>query len=896
MKLFRPLVFSIIFLSLYSVSSAATVAIDSNAVRWADSVLCGLSLEQQAAQVIVARVPLQMTEKQERKFRRQIADWEVGGVCFFAGTTASQLQLTQRLQAESRIPLMICLDAESGVGMRLTDVPPLPCQMMLGAMPRSADSLVTAMGVLMGRQCRQMGVHVNFAPVVDVNTNPLNPIIGRRSFGQDPDQVACRASLLMQAMQAQDVMAVAKHFPGHGDTDADSHLLLPVVRQPRSYIDSVLLIPFQRLIHDGVGGCMIAHLYVPALDTNRQRPSTLSNPIVEGLLRSTMEFDGLVFTDGMDMKAVSDRYDAGTAAVMAIQAGNDVLLLPPDIDEAIKSLVKTAKRDPLFRKRLGQCCRRILLHKYQFKSSLPQTSFCVSREDDLTYNIALRSVTLLRTQSRYVGRRFDLTTSSEKNLLPFLLSLPDTVPVTICVYDAPYLLNRVQPILDSARQPLNLVVAYQDLPAVRRAVDTLLHHAGCFEGRLPVALAAYPMGYGLDSLAPTPVVTPLQPFEKQYPQYAAAIDSIVQMGIERHAYPGCQLLIISHDSVLLDRCYGNLTYDGEAPVLPSTRYDLASVTKVAATTLAVMRLVQEKRIGLDDKLSRHLRYLRFTDKRNITLREVLSHCARLQPGDASWRKLLDDETLCRRYASDSLPDITETVLKGIVKSSRIPEKHKMVYSDLGFILLGDLVKTLSGVSIDRYVDSCFYSPMHLTHMGFSPLMHGVDKDSIAPTEYDTLLRGGLICGTVHDPTAAAMGGVAGHAGLFANASDVGKLCTMMLHEGIYHGDTLIMPEVFRSFNQRYFAGYGNRRALGFDKPLFQPTPTGNTAVSVSQSSFGHTGFTGTMIWMDPANQLVFVFLSNRVCPQTRPNVLADLNIRTDIQELVYRALATSGTD
>lgn len=860
------------------------------AERWADSVMHRLKLRQQAAQVVVARVPINMTERQQRKFLSNIQDWQVGGVCFFAGTTELQKFLTQQLQDDSRIPLMICLDAETGVGMRLTDVPKLPSQMLLGAMPIEADSLLEKMGMLMGFQCRQLGVHVNFAPVVDVNTNPLNPIIGTRSFGQDHRNVAHKATLLMLGMQRQGVMAVAKHFPGHGDTDADSHVQLPMVRHSRQHIDSVLLYPFRHLFNAGVGGCMVAHLHIPSLDTNRQVPSSLSPWVVDKLMRQQMHYEGLVFTDGLDMKAVSDNYDPGKASCMALLAGNDVLLLPADIEVAIDSLVKRADKDTTFRRVLRQRCRRVLMAKYHQIVAPQPVAQPMCDVNDLTYRLALNGVTLLRSDTACLGRRLDVTAANYKEVMAVLDNMPDTAVVTLCVYGSPYLLNKMQRSVSPTR-PTTLVVAYDNLADVRRAVDTLLACRGGFVGRLPVDVTGYPMGSGLDSLAPLPPQPVLQPLQRLHPEIAAAIDSVVQMGLDRHAYPGCQLLVLHHDSVLYEQCYGRMTYDSTSlPVTPHTRYDLASVTKMAATTMAVMRLVQEGKVKLDDKMSKYLRYLRFTNKRSITVREVLSHCAGLQAGDAYWRGVMEDEDLRRAYASDTLPDITEKVLHGIASSKRIREKYKMVYSDLGFILLGDLVKKVSGVRLDRYVDSCFYRPLGLQHTCFNPLLHGVAKDSIAPTEYDTVFRGGVICGTVHDPNAAAMGGVAGHAGLFGNAEDMGRICQLLLHEGVLDGDTLLKPATVQSFNQRYFSQYGNRRALGFDKPLFNPSASGNTAVSVSQRSYGHTGFTGTMIWVDPDKELVFVFLSNRVYPNTHPNLLANLNIRTDIQELIYQAI------
>ena len=726
--------------------------------NWIDSVMQTLTLDQRIAQLMVVRVPLDMDDRQAKAFSEVMNGYGVGGVCFFAGTAERQVSLTRRFQKDARVPLMVCIDAEWGLGMRLKDLYSFPRNARFGLLSNNADSIVYRMGEEIGRQCREMGVHVNFAPVADINSNPDNPVIGTRSFGTDPERVAQLAIMYALGQQSQGVMAVAKHFPGHGDTDKDSHLELPVINHPLAYIDTVDLHPFRRLFAAGVGGVMVAHLQVNAYDS--LHPSTLSPAIVDGLLKGTMGFDGLVITDGMDMKGITNSYGGGRAELMAMLAGNDVLLLPPNVQEAIETIKTAAVQSDSVRRIVDYHCRRVLKAKYH-----------------------------------YVRPYADAA-----------IRVPDASHNTVC---------------DDIVTDLNLNID-------RR------------------------------------------------------IDSIVTGAIEQHAMPGCQIAVMHKGRLVIDRCYGHLTYDSNAaPVAPNTLYDLASLTKVCATTLAVMHLVDKGQVKLDDKLSRYLPYLKGTDKAHITVKQALSHCAGLKAYDALWQ--ITDER-------DSIPLL--------VAASQLNADNSYCYSDFGFILLADMVERVTGQQLDDYVEEHFYDPMGLATTTFNPLdnsqFHGVpsalpttpdSKLNIAPTEQDSLR--GLICGTVHDPNAYAMDGVSGHAGLFSTAADVAVIMQMLLNGGELDGRRYLKQKTVETFTRRHFERQGNRRALGFDKQLFTPSPNAQVCPEASQASYGHTGFTGTMLWVDPDYDLIYVFLSNRVHPSATPNRLAQLNVRTDIQSLIY---------
>ena len=490
---------------------------------------------------------------------------------------------------------------------------------------------------------------------------------------------------------------------------------------------------------------MVAHLQVNAIDS--LRPASLSPAVVKGCLKTGLGFDGMVITDGLDMKGVTNSYAPGEAELIALMAGNDLLLLPPDIPTALATIKSAADTSATLRELVDYHCRRVLQLKQRLV--LPRQKQPLQAPDE--------------------GRR-----SFSKALVSAL-----------------------------------------NLNTDRR------------------------------------------------------IDSIVSAAIEAHAMPGCQIVVMHHGRVVLDRCYGTLTYDSTSTLVArETVYDLASLTKVAATTLAVMKLYETGEIGLDDRLSRYLPYLKATDKKAITVREALSHCAGLKAFDALWQRTSNRDSLLL-----------------LVAQSRLNPTKAYCYSDFGFILLADMVERISGQRLDQYVSHHFYQPMGLATTTFLPLENGIPLASVAPTENDSLR--GQICGTVHDNNAYAMGGVSGHAGLFSNARQVAQLMQMVLDGGTYRGRRYLKRETIDTFTSRHFEQQGNRRALGFDKPLFNPTANGPTAPEASQSSFGHTGFTGTMLWVDPEYQLVYVFLSNRVHPSSTPNLLARLNVRTDIQSLIY---------
>jgi beta-glucosidase-like glycosyl hydrolase/CubicO group peptidase (beta-lactamase class C family) len=898
-----------------------------------------------------------------------VRTWNVGGVCFFKGTPTRQASLTNRFQKAAKTPLLIAIDAEWGLGMRLDSAFAFPRPMTLGAVRN--DSLVYRVACAIAGDCRRMGIHINLAPVVDINNNPSNPVINSRSFGEDRLKVAEKGQMFMKGLQDNNILSTAKHFPGHGDTDTDSHLSLPVISHSRQRLDSVELFPYRRLIPEGLGGIMIAHLYVPALDTSGNTPTTLSGNVGNTLLREEMGFRGIIITDALDMKGVTLFHKPGEIEVKALLAGNDILLLPQDVATAVNALRQAVDSGIVSHELIDRECRKILTLKYRAGlSSLspvdtsglypdlnPESSEALTRE---VYKAA---ATLVKNNDRILPVRFldrrDIAVLSigdtcatrfqemiakyapskdfnlpadfrpqekdsvVKKLDPFNLliigihgtsSLPakqfgisnqaltliDSLSryrkVVLDIFGSPYSLGLL-------KEPSNLeaiAISYQDVPASGDASAQAIFGGIPFSGQLPVTGSPlFPVASGL-STEPTRLEYVLPEETGIDPAALKKIDSLVQSGIDSRAYPGCQILFAKDGKVFYEKAFGHPRYEDTVAVSLDDLYDIASLTKVAATTLAVMKLSEEGKLLLDEALGKYLPEVRGSNKEKLTIREILAHQAGLQTWIPFYEKTLvdgkPDPRIYRADSSGAFPvrvadslyirrDYPDSVFATIINSPLRPVRDYK-YSDLGFYLLLKVVEKLTGEPFEEYVSRQFYRPLGLQTMTFHPLWY-CPRSRIIPTETDTVFRNRTLRGDVHDPGAAMLGGVSGHAGLFSDAGDLAVILQMLLNDGSYGGKQYFLPSTVREFTRVQFPEKGNRRGLGFDKPLPASTPDGPACESASPGSFGHSGFTGTYIWADPSANLIYVFLSNRVYPDSKNNRITEMNIRTRIHQEMY---------
>jgi len=945
--------------------------------RRIDSIINTMTVREMIAQLIWVPAWAGDAEDNFRQVEELVIKYGIGGVIFFEGNTEAQIDFTRRLDSVSRIPLIIAQDAEWGTGMRLKEVEDFPYQMTLGAL--QDDSLIYRMGAAIAWQCREIGVNLNLAPVADVNNNPLNPVINYRSFGEDPQKVAEKAVMYMKGLQDNGVMACAKHFPGHGDTDVDSHTGLPVITGDRRRFNAVELVPFRRLSEEGVGSVMSAHINVPALDATPRLPSTFSRKVITGLLKEKIGYKGLVLTDAMNMAGATLTYPSGIADAEALKAGNDVIEYSTDPVKAIAEIALRVERLEIGVDEIRSRCEKVLAAKLWLSDAdridhsssgkalkIPSSAnpalirdlyagamTLIENKDTLIpvgrldkVNIATVAVNRLamtefqRMTDRYTNadhfyidpeneqaaeyvfsklRDYDIViagicgltqkpsssygvTQPLRNVVSRLAELDKSV---ILWFGNPYGVAN----LDLKVRPSAMLIAYQDNNYTQQTSVQVIFGALGASGRLPVTInAGYHEGYGIK----TPGSLRLQ---YGFPENAglssvilnSKVDSIVKSGLDSLAYPGCQVLIARKGIVVLNKCYGFHLYDSTEAVNENDLWDLASVTKVSAGTPSLMLLDDRGLFDPDETLGHYLPWYRFSDKGDMVMRDILTHQAGLKSWIPFWKSTLkEDSTFRSGIFSDfhnrkfALP-VTDSMymnrhyLKEMFKEIRDSEKgsRKYVYSDLAFILSAEIIESLTDSTIDKFAPQNIYRPIGAFNITYNPL-EKYPKDRIVPTEYDSLFRKQLLRGTVHDEGAAMLGGVSGHAGLFATGNDLLKLIEMYRRGGEYGGVRVLSPEVLKEYTRVQYPENENRRGLGFDKPMLPndtiPPEEIYPCPSASPSSFGHSGFTGTFVWVDPEAELSYVFLSNRVYPTRNNNKISDLLIRGHILQAAYDAI------
>ena len=965
----RPLSLVCLLISLHCFSQQVSSV---GAARWVDSVFKSLSEDQRIAQLMVVRMASLDGRRvvfYEKEVKEAIQKYNIGGVCLFQGGPTKQATLINGMQAIAKTPLLISIDAENGLGMRMDSIIPLPRQMMIGAI--DDPSLIYQYGRLVGEQCKRMGIHMNYAPVIDVNNNPANPVINDRSFGEDKYKVAMLGIQYMRGLQDVGVMACAKHFPGHGDVSVDSHYDLPVVTKSKTDMDSLELYPFRQIVKAGIASVMVAHLSIPSLDNKKNIASSISKNIVNGLLRKELGFNGLIITDALDMQGIAKYFPAGEISVKALEAGNDMLCLPGDIPGSIRKIKESIKKKNLTWEQINERVRKVLTAKYQYGLSTLKPVDLINLTNDLNAKtvemhrqIAQRSITLLRNEDQAIfplakGRRiaylgiglnkdnefakqirdeydahvyyFDYGLKQEmvKPMLDVLKNRYDVVIIGVHRYNRfPAnnfgISNAAKSLIDSIQRQNRtitmvfgnpyairdmcnsriIVACYQDDEITQQTAIDLLGGRFLAKGKLPVTVC--PSFKSGDGIVFNRLLQQVRPADLGFTMSSLTkIDSIVDDAIRAHAIPGGVVLVAKDGKIAYERAFGYMGYDSTEPVYPETVYDLASLTKIMATTISVMKLYDDGKLDLNKKLVDYLPWTRGSNKENLVIWDVLLHQAGLKawipfyietldslqdkkPSDIYYATTPDSIHVTRVAENVYLRrDWTDTIYNRILQSS-VTNIGNYIYSDLDFIFLGKIVESISGMTLDQYVQKTFYGPLRLASTAFRPRDHFA-LNNIAPTEAEPIFRRQLLRGDVHDPGAAMFGGIAGHAGLFSDAYDIAVLCQMLLNGGKMNG-----IRFFKKSTVDYFTAYhaNSRRGLGFDKPerdnyiRIEPYPT----LSASPQTFGHTGFTGTCVWVDPAQNLIFIFLSNRVYNNGDVNRFLRMNVRPKVHELIYQSL------
>lgn len=937
---------------------------DKTCVKWVDSVYNSLTQEERIGQFFMLPAYTQGKDYNMDTVLALVKRGKAGGVIFFKGNPTAQAMWTQKLQDSAKVNCFIAIDGEWGLSMRLDSTVVYPRQMTLGAIEN--NHLIYEMGIQIGQQCKRLGMNINFAPSVDINSNANNPVINERSFGENKFKVALKGVEYALGMQDVGILASAKHFPGHGDTDKDSHKELPAVSKSAGAMDSTELYPFKILFNNGVGSVMVAHLNVPSLDTTPGVAASLSYKITSNLLRDTLGFKGLAFSDALNMKGVSRYYKPGTVDSIAFMAGCDILVFSEDATQGVAKIKATVDSACISQEELEGRVKRVLAYKYMLglnrpqristdnlyadlnntearalsrklyekaitiavnqDSMLPLRNFAgkkiaslsigcngISTYQSSIYQYAEMSLfnqvnehstdiyKLADTLSKFdlviidlhgmvraAGRDYNVSEETRK----FVEQLSGRTKVILTVFGNPFSLRFFQYL------PW-LMCAYEDLDVTNQAAADALFGAMPVSGRLPVTASAT-LKEGTGFISDTVYRMRLTPAQQGLPASTLVqMDDIINAAIAKKAFPGCQLLVAQNGEVLLNKAYGNKTYELKDAAQTTDMYDLASITKVAATTLAVMKLYEEKKIDLNDQVSEYLKLPRGATIKHLHLKDILTHQAGLKPFFAFWKETVGanaekyyrktPETGFTLQVADSLfirNDFPDSMWH-MMACSEVDDKPKYVYSDLDFYILQKIVEAVTHEKLDAYVGRMFYEPMGLTRMQFKPL-NTFPRERIAPTENDSLFRAQIVRGYVHDPGAAMYGGVAGHAGLFGNAEDLAQLFQMLLNGGVYNGKRLLKDSTIAHFITRQ--SKISRRGLGFDKPEPDVSKSSPCSDNTPLSVFGHTGFTGTCVWADPENNLVYVFLSNRVYPNAENNLLVKLSVRTDLQEAIYKAL------
>lgn len=943
---------------------------DKKEAHWVDSVLRTFTLDEKIGQMIMVRVYANDPKSRVDSITKDICEYNLGGLIFFKGGPVGQAKMTNYYQNIAKTPLFIAIDGEWGLGMRMKDSTiSFPKQMTLGAI--QDDKLIYEMGKEIAREFRRVGLTINFAPVVDINSNPKNPVINTRSFGEDKDNVAKKGIAYTKGMQDGGLLGSAKHFPGHGDTDKDSHKTLPVISHTLNQIDNIDLYPFKQMISAGVSSVMVAHLFIPALEKKDKLASSLSKNIITKLLKQKLCYDGLIFTDALDMKGIVNFNDPGEASLEALMAGNDILLLPSNTDSTVKKIKEAVYNGQIIEQELDYHCKKILSYKYRvglnkykpiklkglvddinnpkgellnrklYESAitlvLNNNLIPILKTDTLTFaTISVGSKTKTAFQEmvdNYVpanhynlGKDFkakeadsiagllagyklvlvDLNYNTNTpndsfgihlETLRLVDSIKSKTKIVLCLYTVPYSIGYFHNLGNAEA----IISANQNNNITKELAAELIFGGIEARGKLPVtASQSFPLNTGLSSSKLRMKYT-LPEEAGLDSKYFRKIDSIAQKGIKDEIYPGCQIMVVKNGMVIHQRSYGFHTYEPKQFVTNSDLYDIASVTKVAATTLAVMKLYERGVLDLNWKLGDILPSLKKSNKTNLRIKDVMTHQAKLKAWIPFYKETLKggklDTNIYRKVPSDKFSlrvadsvyinkSFTDSIFNEIANSD-LRDNDSYVYSDLGFYLMKEIVEKLSNKSLDKYLKDNFYKPLGLSTICFNPRNY-FPLERIVPSENDTVFRKQIIHGDVNDQGAAMLGGVSGHAGLFSNANDLAVLFQMLMNGGEYAGVRYLQDSTIKRFTSYQFSN--SRRGLGFDKQVPDNKHAGPCCKEASTESFGHSGFTGTFIWADPKHDMIYIFLSNRTYPYSTINKLADSGIRTKIQSLIYKAI------
>lgn len=951
------------FLVFWGVSAPAPAQPDKN--TWVDSVFNSLNLDEKIGQLFVVPVPSQINEAAINKIENQIKSKEIGGVIFDSLGPLQQARITNRFQSVSNIPLLIAQHAPLGLGQDRDSTIHLPEAYIVGAARN--DSMAYLIGKEIARKMKLLGAHVNVSSFAEISGN-FQDSLSRYSFGQNKNRVAARALAFMNGLQANGVLAIVKNFSINGATVVDVQDDFPIIDASVDSMKSFPFYKlFENKLAGVMTASSSFPLFYQDKNLVRKNnfdAATLSLLFSGDWLKRKSDYQGLTVVDLRHKKA-TDEKNNGNNELIAFQAGNDLLISADEIGPAVRKIKRLLKKSENYEVMLTTSVRKILAAKFDaglWRPSAVNTDNLVAKLNSPEARVVAQklyeaAVTVIQDQhnvipistlenkhfvyinttsqqsgefyqylSKYVHTSY-VALDEKADVESFSNSFKEAHVIIVGIFPQTpsavmrkliTLVQRYAPthevivcdfgnenFLQSDLENATLITAYTEVPETLRAIPQVIFGGLTADGILPYTISASAVeGTGLKTETLDRLTYSVPEDAGMNSATLEKIKQIVDEAITTHATPGCQILVARNGKVVYDKSFGGLTYDNTDSVTEENIYDLASLTKVSATLQTVMFMHEKGLIDLNKKLSYYLPELKNTNKKDITLLEMLTHQAGLVPFIPMWTETVKNNVFLPQYYSRvqsegyplqvspdlyAAPILRDSVWSWIGESKlqnkppRTPYAYQ--YSDLGFLLLQRLAEKIFNQPIDDFLAQNLYEPLGAYTTGFTPL-NRFPAQRIAPTEDDKIYRKTHIAGTVHDERAAMMGGVAGHAGLFSNATDLAKLGQMLLQEGSYGGYQYYKPETVNLFTAKQFDK--SRRGLGWDKPV-QSEWNSPTSLKASPKTFGHTGFTGTCIWIDPEFNLVYIFLSNRVYPDRSAKLITS-NIRSRIQDVIYDSI------
>ncbi len=954
----RKQLFLWLFLSFF-VFIDGCASVPKSSKNWPKRVLKKLSLREKIAQMMIYRMHLKydsITPEKWEEITRLVSGDGIGGIHLWSGDGSSSLAFINEIQKRSKVPIIFDADIERGFGQRFpsgTDFPPMMAITATGN-PKNAYEV----GKIVALESKAAGVHWNLSPVVDVNNNPLNPIINTRSFSDDPDIVGEFSIEYTKGLQDHGMIATAKHFPGHGDTQTDSHSSLAMIPSDSSRLWSIELKPFRVMADAGIDVVMTAHIHAPDYQPEADEPATLSRFWVTEILRERLGFDGVIITDAMSMGGITKNYSDDYALVKAIQAGCNIIIQNYDLTGAIDVVERAVLDGDISIDQINSSALKMLQLKDKVGLNLSRyvsmdfmmENISTEENRETASRIASESVTLVRDKKgllplsasgkdtiyvfdiydqeykhsrstvtakiiaeRFPVRSVQIDESDKKPVLDAIIkSIPKNSQILINAFVSPkewkdriffpdnetYFVRELlkksdRTILASLGTPYLLqdfpevstyLCAYKGSSIMQNALADALLGFKDISGRLPVNIPdLYEIGSGIfkQKKIQTEEISEYKPgthIKRVLPRTVGVdnsyLDSFMKSAIEDSAWPGGVLLAAKGGNIFHHQGHGFHTYDRNDPVRSSDIFDLASITKVIATTSAIMKLVDQNKINIDKPVVTYLPDFEGKKKKHkkqkstITVKDLLSHSSGLPAFKQYYQmKKSRDLILESIYNTEPIRMIGDT----------------MIYSDVGAIILGELVEKVSGLSLNKFTDSLVFEPLGMSTTFFNPPKEKIHR--IVPTEIDP--NGNLIHGYVHDENAHSLGGVAGHAGLFSTAKDLAIFSQMMLNKGIYGWKRIFRQNTVELFTTRANMIPESSRCLGWDSP----SGASSGGVYLSDASFGHGGYTGTTLWIDPENEIIVILLTNAVHPNRENKEPKYFDWRHRIHSAVYESLS-----